>query len=244
MRCWWVDKLQNLIDILKLISSGQLSEVIENQSEVSVYHIKELYDAGLIDAIDSSNMALLGYENLRLTFKGRAYISEYEESENMNDNIKIFISHCSKDKIFVESLIELLRNALNLMPISIRCTSVEPYTLNAGDETDDVLKREVHGSEVFIGIVSSESISSMYCMFEFGARWGSGKAFIPLVVPGTDASLIGKPLSNITYKLADSKPALRKVLDQISSELNVELNSETIYEKYFNSIIEHVSTVS
>lgn len=45
--------------------------------------------------------------------------------------IKVFISHSSKDVELVSKLINLFRDALNISPSEIRCTSIEGYRLPA-----------------------------------------------------------------------------------------------------------------
>ena len=95
--------------------------------------------------------------------------------------LKVFISHSNKDVEVAKAIIDLLRISLNLKTGDIRCTSVDGYRLPAGVSTDEQLKTEIHDSEVLVGLISAESMSSHYVLFELGARWGAKKPLFPLI---------------------------------------------------------------
>lgn len=90
----------------------------------------------------------------------------------------LFISHSSKDIDIVEALVELCRSALIMPGGKIRCTSLVGYRLPGGAVVDDQLRHEVHDANAFIGLISYNSIRSMYVFFELGARWGAGKQLV------------------------------------------------------------------
>src|SRR5207247_750725 len=95
--------------------------------------------------------------------------------------ILVMISHSSRDKDLAEVLIELLRTALNLAANQIRCTSVDGYRLPAGVDTHEQLRKEVKSARVLIGLLTPNSSSSSYVLFELGARWGAELPMIPLL---------------------------------------------------------------
>jgi hypothetical protein len=76
--------------------------------------------------------------------------------------MRIFISHSSRDVKIAGILIDLLRFALNLRSEDLRCTSVEGYRLPGGASVDAVLRREVHDAQLFIGLITQDSINSAY----------------------------------------------------------------------------------
>ena len=88
--------------------------------------------------------------------------------------LKVFVSHASEDAKVAEAFADLLRNALNLPPAEIRCTSVLSYALPYASETDKELKAEVIKAPVFVGIITPSSVESSWVLFELGARWGGG----------------------------------------------------------------------
>lgn len=132
-------------------------------------------------------------------FDSRLYAIE-KKQEDMQENkseIRLFISHSSTDSVLVEHLVEFLQVALNLSASKIRCTSINGYRLPGGVNTDEQLKREVHEADVLIGVISSDSLQSLYVVFELGARWGAGRLLYPLLVPGTTAKILGGPLAGL-----------------------------------------------
>ena len=58
-----------------------------------------------------------------------------------SSTIDIFISHSSQDVRIAQSLITLLRSALNIPASHIRCTSVEGYKFDAGISFDEQIGR-------------------------------------------------------------------------------------------------------
>jgi hypothetical protein len=112
------------------------------------------------------------------------------------DVARVFISHSSNDFIVVKALVELLRFALGLPSDQIRCTSLDGYRLPAGVHVDTQIRREVNGSELLLGVISPNSMSSLYVAVELGARWGTERPLLPLLA-NVDASVLGAPLSSL-----------------------------------------------
>lgn len=154
-----------------------------------------------------------------------------------DQQIRLFISHCSQDQDLAERLIDLIRAALNLPASAIRCTSVDGYRLPGGATTDDQLRREVHDSETFIGIVSAEGIRSPYVLFELGARWGAGKHLVPLLAPGTTTSVLGGPLAGLNALRCDNRAQLHQLVEELASALSVPLQSAAAFEKYVGRVV-------
>ncbi|MEZ5302630.1 MAG: TIR domain-containing protein [Verrucomicrobiales bacterium] len=82
--------------------------------------------------------------------------------------LDIFVSHSGADAGLARLLAELLRNALNLAPERIRCTSVDGYRLEVGADTNETLRIEVRQARAFIALLTRNSIASTYVLFEMG----------------------------------------------------------------------------
>jgi len=151
--------------------------------------------------------------------------------------VQIFISHSSYDVDVVKALISLLRSALNLPAEQIRCTSVDGYRLPGGADTNAQLRREVNESTVFLGVISDSSISSLYVVFELGARWGNEKVFIPLLAPGTSSSVLGGPLAGINALRLDSEAQIHQLLSEIAGHLESKKEEPAVYMAQLNAFL-------
>jgi len=156
------------------------------------------------------------------------------ETQNM---IKLFISHSSKDETLVETLIELVKNALRLSASEIRCTSIDGYRLPGGANTNELLKLEVRDAKAFIGLISSESIDSMYVLFELGARWGSDKHLLPFLAPGVSPDILEGPLSGLNALSCGSGSQLHQLVNNLGKELGITPEPAEAYQRYIEAIL-------
>lgn len=149
--------------------------------------------------------------------------------------IKIFISHSSHDSLLAELFVNLLREATNLPPKNIRCTSVEGYKLKGGSNINEVLKDEVLNAEIFIALLSKASLQSTYVIFELGARWSTNKRLIPILAPNISPEELTPPLSALHSHCCNSSE-IHQLLSEISQELDLTLNSPALYQKNIEKI--------
>ncbi len=149
----------------------------------------------------------------------------------------LFISHSSEDMEIVQALVELVRFGLVISPDRIRCTSLPGYRLPGGAEFNEQLRREVNEAKAFVGLISQNSLESMYVMFELGARWGADKQLIPLLTPGCDSTLIKEPLSRLHMLRCDSVTDLQQFLSELGKLLKCELNPTASYQSYIDKVV-------
>ena len=108
--------------------------------------------------------------------------------------MRVFVSHSNKDKELASRVVELLRRALNLRSDDIRYTSEAGYGLPAGANIEQSLRQDVRDADVLIGLLTPNSLSSIYVIFELGARWGMNKTNIYLYAKGMTPEKLGSPL--------------------------------------------------
>jgi len=166
---------------------------------------------------------------------------EDQEQGEARTAVKLFISHSARDTQIVAPLVVLLRSALNLAAAEIRCTSVDGYRLPAGVDTNEQLRREVNDSAVLLGVISSESLRSLYVVFELGARWGSKRTFVPLLAPGAPASLLGGPLAGINALRLDVEAQIHQLLGDLGRYLPCAVESPAVYKAQLDSFLEHAT---
>jgi adenylate cyclase class IV len=145
---------------------------------------------------------------------------------------KIFISHSSEDSGIALALIELLRLALSLPTSDIRCTSVAGYGLSAGVSIESVLRGDVGSADVFIGLLSRRSLHSLYVLFELGARWGSGKPIIPVLLSDVSPSDLKGPLADIHSIKISNSAASYDLISQVGDILMITPESPASVMRY------------
>ena len=150
----------------------------------------------------------------------------------------IFISHSSQDKEFVKEFLTLLRMSLRLSASSIICTTLDETQLDAGSDVNDTLRQKLTNSEVFIVILSPASIQSSYVLFELGARWGSGKKMIPLMMKGLNLGDISSPLLDRHVVKCD-RAGIMNVIENTGQILDIEPEPEYTIEKELEKLINY-----
>jgi hypothetical protein len=162
----------------------------------------------------------------------------------MNNAIRIFISHSSEDVAFAAAIVELLRAALNVPAMAIRCTSVEGYQLPGGADVDSQLRREVSEAEAFVGILSSGSLRSTYVLFELGARWGIERHLLPVLAPATPAAALTGPLARLNALRGENAEHLYKLVEEVGAAIGVTPESTAVYRRYIEALAESAMGVA
>jgi hypothetical protein len=158
--------------------------------------------------------------------RAKAATESLERSDGLEDaslEIRLFISHSSRDKRLADALVDLLHGAINIPTRQIRCTSVEGHGLQGGAETNKQLRQEITRAKVFIALISPISIESAYVLFEMGARWGSNQRLIPLLASGADASHLRGPLAGINALRCTSEEGLHQLVQEVAWALGATL---------------------
>lgn len=151
-----------------------------------------------------------------------------EAMPSTKPDILVLISHSSKDRALAEALIELLRAGLGLLATQIRCTSVDGYRLPAGVNTDTQLRREIADAGVLVGLLTPNSISSTYVLFELGARWGIERPMIPLLAGVTPEEMRG-PHRVLNALSCSSESQLIQFVEDAGRELKIAPQSSSSY---------------
>lgn len=146
-------------------------------------------------------------------------------------SMKVFISHSSADRDAAGAFVEFLRAALLIPAKDIRCTSVDGYKLPAGANAEEQLRQEVFDAEAFVALISRTSLTSIYVMFELGARWGAKGHLVPLMIAGVSPAHLKAPLSVIHAVSATSEGDLHQLVDALATRLNVQPEKPNAYMK-------------
>lgn len=176
-------------------------------------------------------------EALRLLAEIRRIGSANVTEEASEDAMKIFVSHSSVDKDIATAFVELLRAALPLSANDIRCTSVDGYRLPPGSNADAELRKEVFEAAAFVALLSPQSIQSVYVMFELGARWGTNKPLLPVMIAGIDPSFLKAPLSAINAVAGTSEAGVHELIGALAGKLMVQQERPAAYLKALQAFV-------
>lgn len=111
--------------------------------------------------------------------------------------MKIFISHSSEDKELVLMFVDLLTQGFHIDKNEIFCTSLD-NSLRVGEDFIKSIKEELHDSEIVIFLITSNYISSKFCIMEMGAAWAYKNNIVPIIVPPLDFNVLNEtPMKTI-----------------------------------------------
>ena len=157
------------------------------------------------------------------------YWPDDNEHYTPQSNIKIFISHSNQDTELAALFVNLLQKALRLSSNDIRCSSVDGYRLPGGVSTDERLRIEVYDAELVVGLITPNSLKSLYVAFEIGARWGVNKPMIPLLAFGVLPDHLGGPLAGINALSCDNESHVNQLIEETASHLDIEPDRPSSY---------------
>lgn len=139
---------------------------------------------------------------------------------------RIFISHRHIDVDVVQALVNVLSASFEIQPKDLRCTSVHPYRLKAGDRTADRLRAELQRAEAVLGIISPDVKASSYVLFELGASWGRAGITLPLLVRGATSADVPAPIGDLrTLSLADEAEC-HQLIDDLADVVSLKRQSK------------------
>lgn len=98
---------------------------------------------------------------------------------------EIFISHSSKDREYVEQIINIFES-IGVPSNKIFCSSFEGYGVALGDDFLLTIKEKLDANVLVIFILSQNFYSSPVCLCEMGATWIKTNSHIPILIPPSD----------------------------------------------------------
>jgi hypothetical protein len=157
--------------------------------------------------------------------------------------IKLFLSHSSQDRKLAEALVELVTGTIKITDEAIRCTSVPGFKLSTGDHTSSKLKEELKGASVVVGLLTQQSLTSSYVLFELGAAWGADTRIKPLLGPDVDYPDLQGPLKENNVAKVSDRNAMVQLIHELADILGVETKSGMRIDRRVTSFLEEVSSL-
>ena len=149
--------------------------------------------------------------------------------------MRIFVSHSEIDSQFAGLLVGVLEKALNLKGNDILCTSVDGHRLPGGQSTDERLRSDTQDTKLMIGLITPNSMKSMYVGFELGARWGAQKPMIPLFALGVTRREWRGP--RITELDCSNVSQVYQLVEEAANHLSISPNSPSVYANEVNDLV-------
>jgi hypothetical protein len=131
------------------------------------------------------------------------------------DRPRVFISHRHVDKPVAVPLVAMVETAFEISKSDLRCTSVSPHRLAAGDRIGDCLRAEILTAEIMLGLLAPDTRESVSVMFEMGEAYALERPTYPLLVRGATSIDIPAPIRDFhALCLADVRDC-EELLDAI-----------------------------
>ncbi len=224
----WVTKCMDLME--RHYKSHHLREKLLNACESAVGNGVEYYNR-----INSVLQILLSTEAIQN--------SEMDNDEEPILYEKIFISHASKDKDYVEHLIQLLNDiGIPKSRKSIFCSSFEGYNIPIGEKIYDYIKKQFNKTTLVIFVLSQNYYDSVASLNEMGATWVKSLKHISLLLPNFNFSSIEGAIdpTEISFKLDDME-RLNSFKDDVIKWFNLITLDGSIWERDRKKFFENIS---
>ncbi len=171
-------KTQNLINEI-----NELSDAIEKEYP---------YISGLFKRNIGCLMTKDGFINAYCFGNLEATINILKNLSCKTSRLKIFISHSSKDKVFIEKFVDhILKLGLNFSSDEIFCTSIEETGIKNGEDIREHIRKNMLDCDIVFLMLSKNYRNSEICLNEMGAVWACDKKVYSYVFPDVDFGSIG-----------------------------------------------------
>jgi hypothetical protein len=133
--------------------------------------------------------------------------------------VRLFISHAHADAELASRLVDVINAGLEVPAGALRCTSVPGYQLDLGAMAPDVLRRELGSAACVLAVLTPNSLSNDWVLFELGAAWANAKLSIPLLAGGLQDKDIPGPFRGAAGGQLTTPTTLDRMIDQLEKVL-------------------------
>jgi hypothetical protein len=152
----------------------------------------------------------------------------------------IFVSHCSENRVLIESFAEWLRNSLSIPGDKIRITSVPGHKLKFGSPIPSSLREEIRECKAFVLLLTPEAKQRPAVLMEHGAAWAFQKKSFPFLTRGIRFSDLGfeDDRASLSMDSPQFEDDLKPWLADLASAAEVPLQGETFRDKAKTRFVE------
>lgn len=162
---------------------------------------------------------------------------------------KIFISHSSKDKSYVERIVALLE-AMGLDETQLFCSSIPGYDIPVGKDIFECLRKQFLDYDLHVIFVHSPSYyQSAVSLNEMGAAWALRTEYTSLLIPGfsfgqmtgiVNSSTIAIKLDNDRTEVQDK---LNQLYDCLVKEFGLRKKNDIVWQQKRDRFIDDVLSI-
>jgi hypothetical protein len=242
---WPIDRMERLalqVELMQRLGTGKLDVLTFAHTFLSASsrfddHVSEF----VAQVFRSFARDFLRFAHDDAVFtKGLKEVADLPPDANM-DELAVFISHSGADARVAKALVSLFEKSLKISARQIRCTSIDGYRLPAGANTNDVLRTEVFGARLFIGIITPGSLASTYVLFELGARWGARKPLYPILAGGATSAILKSPLSELNALSAANADQVRQLIEDAAAALSIRIEPMASFSEAIDAVVSAAS---
>jgi hypothetical protein len=152
---------------------------------------------------------------------------------------KIFISHSSLDKEFVEEIIDLIET-IGLASTCIFCSSFPGYGINLGENFLARLKDQLDENILVLFILSQNFYKSPISLCEMGATWVKTNEHIPILIPPFDFKDIQGVIPSTQGFQINDKLKLNLFKEKIEKTFNLRKIDNSIWERKRDRAVDRI----
>ena len=180
---------------------------------------KLIVPALLDDVMPPRPIANLDYLDLRHRDPDRAAREIDEVIVRHGQRVRLFMSHAHADADLASRLVDVINAGLEVPAGALRCTSLPGYQLDLGAMAPAVLRRELGSAVCVLGVLTPNSLSNEWVLFELGAAWAHAAVSIPLLAGGLQDKDIPGPFRGAAGGQLTSPATLDRMIDQLEKML-------------------------
>lgn len=158
-----------------------------------------------------------------------------KSNEDKSKPMKVFVSHSSKDRYFVEALVQLLE-FIGLDDKTLFCSSVQGYGIGFNKDIFNTLREQFEKHDLYVIFVHSPHFYDSHASLnEMGAAWVLKTDFCSFLVKGFDyADMDGaiRPNERVSIKVDndDAKSLMNDFKDQICQKFGLKCKNGIVWE--------------
>ena len=92
---------------------------------------------------------------------------------------------------------------------------------------------------MLVGVLTPDSLGSLYVAFELGGRWVTGRPLVPLLAPGADADLLEGPLQWLNA-LRCTPGELHQLVRELGETLGLTPDRPDAYQRHLDRVLDLV----